>query len=135
MYALDTNICIYILNNHPISLLSKLNQYKNQICLSSIVYAELFYGIKNTESLSLRDKRTNELREFISLVEIDTWSEKAAESYGEIRAFLRRNGLTIGNMDMLIAAHARSTDKILVTNNEREFMRVPDLSIENWVKI
>jgi len=135
MYALDTNICIYILNNHPISLLSKFNQYKNQICLSAIVYAELFYGIKNTESSSLRDKRIKELYEFISLVAIDTWSEKAAECYGEIRAFLRRSGQTIGNMDMLIAAHDRSTGKILVTNNEQEFMRVPDLLIENWAKI
>jgi tRNA(fMet)-specific endonuclease VapC len=134
MFSLDTNICIYTLNNHPVSLRDKFIRFKNEISISAIVYAELFYGVKNTVSKSLRVEREVELREFISLVKIEPWNELAAEHYGEIRTYLRNKGQTIGNMDMLIAAHARSSNKILVTNNEREFNRIPDLLLENWTK-
>lgn len=134
MFALDTNICIYALNNHPITLRSKFIKYKNQISISSIVYAELFYGVANTDSPKLRNRREDELRKFIALIQIKMWDETAAEHYGNIRANLKKTGQIIGNMDMLIAAHARSSGKILVTNNEKEFSRIPELLIENWTK-
>jgi len=134
MYVFDTNICIYILNDHPISLLSKFNKFKNKICISTIVYAELYYGVQNTGSVALRNERMNELQEFCSLIEIDDWTEEAAERYGNIRALLKNSGQMIGNMDLLIAAYVMSSRKILITNNEQEFQRIPGLMIENWTK-
>ena len=73
-----------------------------------------------------------QLQQFLSLIKIYTWDESAAEHYALIRAHLQKKGTIIGNMDLLIAAHARSIGAILVTNNRREFARVPNLHIEDW---
>ena len=100
--------------------------------LSSIVYGELCVGIENGES-SLREERYNQLDLFTQKLLIDSWDEEAARHYGFIRASLKRQGLPIGNNDLLIAAHARSINAVLVTNNTKEFSRVPDLTIEDWI--
>ena len=131
MYMLDTNICIYVLKNHSDKLRFKFKAIKN-ICISSVTYAELCYGIENGES-SKKEARWKELDNFTQRLLIDPLDEDAARHYGFIRALLKKQGTPIGNNDLLIASHARSLNAVLVTNNVKEFSRVPDLTIENWV--
>ena len=131
MYMLDTNICIYVLKNHSTQLRHKFKAIK-QLCISSVTYGELCFGIENGEA-HLRHARYKELDVFIQRLLIESWDEGAAKYYGIIRADLKKQGRLIGNNDLLIAAHALSTQAILVTNNVREFERVPELIIENWV--
>ena len=131
MYMLDTNICIYVLQNHYDKLRFKFKAIKN-ICISSVTYAELCYGIENGEN-SKKEARWKELDNFTQHLLIDPLDEDAAKHYGFIRAWLKKRGTPIGNNDLLIASHARSLNAVLVTNNVKEFSRVPDLTIENWV--
>ena len=131
MYMLDTNICIYVLKNHSDKLRRKFKAIKN-ICISSVTYAELCYGIENGDN-SMKELRWEQLDIFTQRLLIDPWDEDAARHYGIIRAHLKQQGTPIGNNDLLIASHARSINAVLVTNNVKEFNRVPDLSIENWV--
>ncbi len=130
MYMLDTNICIYILKEHPEHIRIKFNEIE-QVHISSIVYSELCYGIELGEQ-HLMERRWKQVNEFISLLTIHSWNHEAAKIYGKIRALLKKQGMLIGNMDMLIAAHAISLDATLVSNNVREFERIPDLKLENW---
>ncbi|HFE39348.1 MAG TPA: type II toxin-antitoxin system VapC family toxin [Gammaproteobacteria bacterium] len=131
MYMLDTNICICVLQNHSDKLRFKFKAIKN-ICISSVTYAELCYGIENGEN-SKKEARWKELDNFTQHLLIDPLDEDAAKHYGFIRAWLKKRGTPIGNNDLLIASHARSLNAVLVTNNVKEFSRVPDLTIENWV--
>ncbi|HED37312.1 MAG TPA: type II toxin-antitoxin system VapC family toxin [Ignavibacteria bacterium] len=131
MYMLDTNICIYVLKNHSEKLRHKFKAIKN-ICISSITYGELCFGIENGDS-SMRKARWEQLDIFTQRLLIDPWDEDAAKHYGFIRAVLKKQGNLIGNNDLLISAHALSMKAVLVTNNISEFSRVPDLTIENWV--
>ncbi len=130
-YILDTNICIYIIKKHPDSVLKKLTQHKiNELCISSITCAELNFGVENSQ----HPNRNREVIEtFILPLNIVDFDYMAAKHYGEIRAALQKQGKTIGPLDMLIAAHARSLNLILVTNNKKEFERVPHLKVINWV--
>lgn len=131
MYMLDTNICIYVLKNHSEKLRHKFKAIKN-ISISSVTYGELCFGIENGDN-SRREARWRQLDLFTQRLIIDSWDEDAAKHYGSIRALLRKQGTPIGNNDLLIASHARSLNAVLVSNNIREFDRVPDLSLENWV--
>ena len=131
MYMLDTNICIYVLKNHTENLRHKFKAIKN-ISISSVTYAELCFGIENGES-SRREARWKQLDLFTQRLLIESWDEDAARHYGFIRALLKKQGTPLGNNDLLIASHARSVNAVLVTNNVKEFNRVPDLTIENWV--
>ena len=131
MYMLDTNICIYVLKNHSDKLRHKFKAIKN-ICISSVTYAELCFGIENGDN-SMKELRWEQLDIFTQRLLIDPWDEDAARHYGIIRAYLKNMGTPIGNNDLLIASHARSMNAVLVTNNVKEFNRVPDLSIENWL--
>lgn len=131
MYMLDTNICIYVLKKHSDKLRHKFKAIKS-ICISSVTYGELCFGIENGVG-SMREARWLQLDIFTQRLLIDPWDEDAARHYGYIRALLKKQGAMIGNNDLLISAHARSMNAVLVTNNIREFSRVPDLSIENWV--
>ena len=131
MYMLDTNICIYVLKNRTDKLKHKFKATKN-IYISSVTYAELCFGIENGESL-LKKQRWKELNLFTQKLIIEPFEEEAAKDYGLIRATLKKQGNLIGNNDLLIAAHARSLNMILVTNNTAEFQRVSNLNIENWV--
>ncbi len=131
MYMLDTYICIYVLKKHSDKLRHKFKAIKN-ICISSVTYGELCFGIENGDN-SRREARWEQLDLFTQRLIIDPWDEDAARHYGSIRALLKKQGTPIGNNDLLIASHARSLNAVLVTNNIREFNRVPDLSLENWV--
>ena len=131
MYMLYNNTSILILKNRSDSLRHKFKAIKH-ICVSSITYGELCFGIENGES-HLREERYNQLELFTQKIQIAHWDEDAARHYGLIRATLKKQGQLIGNNDLLIAAHARSLDAVLVTNNTKEFERVDDLTFEDWV--
>ena len=131
MYLLDTNICIYVLKHHSNRLRHRFNVTPD-LSVSSITLAELYFGIENSPASS-RLARQEQLETFVSLLQLHAFDGDAARHYGNIRAKLRRQGQMIGNNDLLIAAHARSLGAVVVTNNEREFSRVPDLIVENWV--
>jgi len=130
MYMLDTNICIFVLKRRPESVRNKFKAIKS-LCISSITYGELCFGIENGVS-HLREQRWKQLEEFTQRIVIDPWDEDAARHYGFLRALLKKEGKLIGNNDLLIAAHARSINSVLVTNNTSEFSRVPDLTLEDW---
>jgi len=131
MYMLDTNICIYVLKNHSDKLRHKFKAIK-EICISSVTYGELCFGIENGGN-NLKEERWKQLEIFTQRLLIDSLDENAGKHYGEIRAQLKKDGTPIGNNDLLIAAHARSINAVLVTNNVREFNRVPNLVVENWI--
>ena len=131
MYMLDTNICIYINKNNPPQVLEKFRSIPlNQICMSSVTYAELFHGAMKSEQVTKNIAKITTLKTMISILPFD---ELAAQQYGIIRADLEKRGLIIGSNDLLIAAHALSENCILVSNNLREFNRVENLCTENWL--
>ena len=131
MYMLDTNICIYVLKKHSNKLRHKFKAIKD-ICISSVTYGELCFGIENGNN-NLKEERWRQLETFTQRLLIEPWDENAGRHYGSIRAQLKKEGTPIGNNDLLIAAHARSINAVLVTNNVHEFNRVPNLTVENWV--
>ncbi len=131
MYMLDTNICIYVLKNHSDKLRHKFKATKD-ICISSITYGELCFGIENGSD-NLKKERWRQLEIFTQRLLTDSLDENTGKHYGSIRAQLKKEGTIIGNNDLLIAAHARSIGAVLVTNNVREFNRVPKLEVENWI--
>ena len=97
----------------------------------SLTVAELKYGVYKSQ---FPERNQTALSQFLSPLQIIKFNEDAADYYGKIRADLEKRGQVIGSMDMLIAAHALSLDIILVTNNSKEFSRVPHLKIENWLE-
>ncbi|HEY5391570.1 MAG TPA: type II toxin-antitoxin system VapC family toxin [Hanamia sp.] len=130
-YILDTNICIYIIKKKPESVLEKLNEKRLGIIgISIITVSELFYGVRKS---LFPEKNLEALKKFLIPFEIFKFDFNSAIFYGKIRNELEKGGTPIGSLDMLIAAHALSLNHILVTNNEKEFSRVKDLKIENWV--
>lgn len=129
-YMLDTNICIYILKKKPPQVFERFRKIGHgQIAISSITGAELAFGAIKSES----GKQSLVLHKFLAPLEIMPFDDMAMWHYGEIRAALQKQGQPIGPLDMLIAAHARALNCTLVTNNVREFERVPGLHLENWV--
>jgi len=131
MYMLDTNICIYVLQNRSKRLRNRFKVEKD-LCISSVSYAELCFGIENGVG-TFRSQRWEQLDLFTRLLHIEPLDGNAGRHYGHLRAFLKQKGKPIGNNDLFIASHALSLGVILVTNSEREFARVPDLKLEIWV--
>ena len=131
-YLLDTNICIYIINEKPKKVLRKFEQYPvHEFAISSITHAELQFGVEKSKK---KDINQNALDEFLlPLTILPFHGKNLVVCYGEIRAFLESKGKTIGPLDTLIAAHALSLDLTIVSNNIKEFSRIPDLKSENWV--
>jgi len=131
-YMLDTDICSYIIRERPLNVFERFKKIDmGQLYISTVTYAELIYGVEHSSS-----KKINRpiIDDFIHHLTILSWDQDAAEHYGKIRAFLRAEGNIIGAMDMMIAAHARSQEMTLVTNNDKHFKRVPMLKVENWAK-
>lgn len=128
---LDTNICIYLIKQQPPSVLERfLSHPVGDIGISSITVAELDYGANKSRQAS---KNHAALEQFITPLDVASFDREAASAYGKIRAILEQKGTPIGGMDLLIAAHALSLGVRLITNNGREFKRVPGLKVENWV--
>lgn len=131
-YLLDTNICIYIANRKPPAVLARLQSLKaGDVGMSVITYFELVFGAEKSQHREADLQRIQDLERHIPVLPLDS---KAGRHYGQLRAELQRKGSPIGAYDLLIAAHALSLDLTLVTNNAREFRRVPHLMAENWVE-
>ena len=132
MKMLDTNICIYTIKHKPESVIKRfVSEIPGGLCISSITLAELWHGVEKSAN---PPKNSDTMTKFLTALTILPFDDYAAIEYGKICADLQRKGTPIGTMDMLIAAHARAENLILVTNNTREFERVTDLKIENWVE-
>ena len=132
MYLLDTNICIYFIKRKFDYLEARVEQEEPfQIAISSITVAELEYGI--SKSL-YREKNKIALLEFLSSFEIIPFTELDCEDFGALRAYLNKNGTPIGPYDLQIASQCLARDLVLVSNNIKEFKRVPNLKYENWIQ-
>ncbi|MCF6239662.1 MAG: tRNA(fMet)-specific endonuclease VapC [Candidatus Marinimicrobia bacterium] len=129
-HMLDTNIVIYVIKRRPVEVLEVFNRHADQMCISSITFAELIHGAEKSARL---EHNLRQVEDFVSRLEILEYGTKAASHYGEIRADMERKGTPIGVNDLHIAGHARSEGLILVTNNLREFERVKGVRLENWV--
>lgn len=129
-YMLDTNICIYVIKRKPLEAMEAFNLHVGQLCISSITLAELLHGasksVKSEHNLRV-------VEDFVSRLDVLDYGDKAASHYGDVRADLERKGTPIGVNDLHIAGHARSEALIIVTNNEKEFVRVDGLRVENWI--
>ena len=131
MFMLDTNICIYLINERDVVLRARFERHAPDICISAITYAELRYGIAHSAHM---EHNAKELDAFQRDLDILPFDENAGAHYGEIRHALTQRGQPMGANDLLIAAHARSLEATVVTNDERAFRHVPDLRVENWVR-
>lgn len=127
---LDTNICIYLMNSKDEKLLTKFKEHQDDLKISSITLGELQYGVYHSSRV---EQNAIALLNFLALIEVVNFDDNAALEYGKVRAYIKSIGKPIGPLDMLIAGHALSLDETLVTNNVKEFIRVPNLKIENWV--
>lgn len=129
-YLLDTNICIYIQRQRSPAVLEHFCKLKpGEAAISVITWGELVYGAAKSQQ---RDKVLALLEEFAAMVPVMPLPETAGQAYGAIRAVLEAKGEPIGNNDLWIAAHAKAAGLTVVTNNEREFKRVPGLQVRNW---
>lgn len=129
-YMLDTNICIYVMKNYPQNLKEKFNLLAEQLCISSVTLGELHYG---AEKSVRRVDNLTAIEHFVARLDVLPFGVKAAAHYGQVRAELERAGTPCGPHDMQIGGHARSEGLIVVTNNLREFSRMPGIRTENWV--
>ena len=129
-YLLDTNIVIYVIKRRPLEVLEIFNRHQGRMAISSITLSELVHGAEKSSDVS---RNMAVVEDFVSRLAVLAYDDKAAWQYGNIRATLEKIGQPIGVNDLHIAAHARSNGFTLVTNNLREFERVPGLLLENWV--
>ena len=129
-YLLDTNIVIYVIKRRPRIALDRFNREHGHMAVSSITLAELIHGAEKSNDPS---RNLAAVEDFCSRLVVLPYGDKAAWHYGSIRAALEKMGMTIGVNDLHIAGHARSEGLTLVSNNLREFERVPGLVLDNWV--
>ncbi|OED37662.1 hypothetical protein AB832_05040 [Flavobacteriaceae bacterium (ex Bugula neritina AB1)] len=128
-YLLDTDTCIYILNNRHPEVLKKLEKFEDQVGVSVITVSELFYGASKSKN---PNRNKDILNAFLNRLSVLVYTSFVCIEYGDIRSYLEKKGEIIGANDLHIAAHARCDKLVLVTNNTREFKRVPNLKLENW---
>jgi len=127
--TLDTNICSYILRRHPAGMIERFSTLdRSQLWLSAIVAAELRFGVAKLAS----PRFSSAVEAWLSGFDVRAWPLEATHHYAAIRSALERAGRPIGGMDVLIAAHAIAEDSAIITNNAREFHRVPGLAVEEW---
>ena len=130
-FLLDTNICIYLIKQKPPEVLQRFNTNQvGDLGISSITVAELEFGVQKSQ---FTHKNQQALEQFLIPLNIVNFDRAAAIIYGDLRATLAKQGTPIGSLDTLIAAHALSLNVTLITNNVKEFDRVPNLKLDNWV--
>ena len=130
-YLLDTNICIYIAKHKPPEVLERFNALETgEVAMSVVTFGELYNGAMKSQHQAVALQKLGELLKFIPALPL---ADNVGKHYGEIRSHLEQAGTPIGNNDLWIAAHARELGVTLVSNNLREFERVPGLTAENWV--
>lgn len=130
-YMLDTNIVIYTMKNRPDTVRKAFNKHTGQLCISTVTLGELFYG---AEKSSRPEYNMEVIEGFAARLDVLLFDSQDASHFGQIRSELAVKGKPIGPYDAMIAGHARSRGLILVTNNMKEFARVPGLRTENWVR-
>lgn len=131
MYLLDTNICIYIIKASPESVKKRFQRCaRGDVGISSISVSELMFGVARS---ARPEQNRKALAAFLAPLELLDYPVAAADHYGQTRAALRKRGTPVGDLDLLIASHALYLGWTLVTNNEKEFRRIPGLRVENWV--
>jgi len=129
LYMLDTNICIFGMKGNPSVLQHITSHHAAEICISAITYSELCHGVENSQAVL---KNTLLLHSFLASIQVLPFDAAAAETYGKVRTQLQRQGKPIGPLDTLIAAHGLAAGATVVTNNTREFSRVPNLQLSDW---
>ena len=129
MLMLDTDICVYVVNERHEALTATFAEHAHKICVSAISHAELWFGAEHSAHV---ERGRSQLDDFLRDLDIRSFGVEAGRHYGRIREHLVRRGTPIGANDLLIAAHARSMGATLVTNNLGEFARVPELQVVNW---
>jgi tRNA(fMet)-specific endonuclease VapC len=130
-YLLDTNICIYLIKKHPPEIIERFRKHSPQeVAISIITLFELKYGVEKSQ---YRQRSEDALAKFLLPLTLIDLDRSAAEEAAAVRAQLEKKGISIGPYDLLIAGLARSRDLTLVTNNTREFERIDDLHLENWI--
>ena len=130
-FMLDTDTCTYAINRKPVHLKRLFNAHIGQLCMSSVTWGELICGAEKSKAV---ERNLEQLEGFGARLEILPFDEKSAVQFGQVKAELELQGTLICCYDMMIAGHARSQGLILVTNNVKEFERVPGLRVENWVE-
>jgi len=128
-YMIDTNIAIYTLKNRPAKVRAAFNKHSGEMCLSTISLGELIFGAEKSARV---EHNLTVIEGFAARLKVESCNTQAAGHFGQLRAELAKSGKLIGPYDMMIAGHARAMGLILVTNNRREFDRVPGLRVENW---
>ncbi|KMN08288.1 type II toxin-antitoxin system tRNA(fMet)-specific endonuclease VapC [Pseudomonas helleri] len=128
-FMLDTNICIFTIKNRPEYVREAFNAHHGQLCISTVTLMELVFG---AEKSSNPQRNLAVVEGFAARLEVLKYDWEAAANTGQLRAELAKLGTPIGPYDQMIAGHARSLGLVLVTNNTREFERVPGLRIEDW---
>ena len=130
MYLLDTNICLFLKHKKPKRVLARLRSVVGKdVYISSVTVAELQFGVYNSQNV---ERNRISLTEFLAPFQIIDFDDRDAEFFGKLRSELKRKGQLIGPYDMLIAAQSLSRNLTLVTNNTKEFERMPDLMVEDW---
>lgn len=128
-FLLDTNILIYTLKNRPQQVRARFEQHEGSIAVSTVSLGELVFGAERSEK---PQENLRVIESLIARLDVLPFDETAAFHFGQIRAELFNQGQPIGPFDTMIAAHARSSGLVLVSNNTREFSRVSCLRLENW---
>ena len=129
-YLLDTNIVIYTMKNRPQRVKRRFQQHHGQMGISTVTIGELVFGAEHSQQA---ERNLADLEALAARLEVLPFDNQAAYHFGQIRAALYRTGQPIGPYDMMIAGQARATGLKLVTNNVKEFERVPGLLLENWI--
>ncbi len=131
-FLLDTDTCIYLIKNRPLTVARKLAKLPaGHTGISVVTYGELWRGVQKSQHI---ERNAEALAALVSILPVQPLANEVGLHYGDIRATLERAGKPIGNNDLWIAAHARAMGWTLVTNNEREFTRVSELRLQNWAK-
>lgn len=128
-YMLDSNICIFTVKNRPAHMREVFNRHHGQMCISAVSLMELIYGAEKSAS---PERNLAVVEGFAARLDVLPYDEIAASHTGQLRAELAKSGTPIGPYDQMIAGHARSLGLIVVSNNRREFDRVPGLRVEDW---
>ena len=128
-YLLDTNIVIYTMKNRPQHVKRRFQQHHGRMGISTVTLGELVFGAEHSQQV---ERNLADIEAFTARLEVLPFDNKAAYHFGQIRATLYRIGQPIGPYDMMIAGHARASGLNLITNNVKEFERVPGLLLENW---
>lgn len=129
---LDTNIIIYVMKNRPQQVKARFKQHTGQLCISSVTLGELIFGAEHSQQV---ERNLADIEAMITRLEVLPFDNRAAYHFGQIRATLYKIGKPIGSYDMMIAGHTRASGLILVTNNIKEFERIPGIQLENWTDL